>query len=343
MFRQSVSLPFRLTFMLLSFIALHGWACAITNEPETTKLEVGKHFERQIAGTEVHSYELDLAIDQYALVTVDQRGIDLAIWNYDPKGQKMSEVDAIRAGDVEAVFFVGEIAGPYRLEIRTTSPKAPVGQYDIKIKELRPATQKDKYSWAGAKLVTAAFTLEKQGSADSFRKAIAKYNEALPIFRSGGLRTWEANVLYVMANDYVFLGEKQKALEFGNQAVQVSQIAAQEADKAERETAIKVQANALDILGRVHNELGDKKKALEYFNQALPLHKSIGNRAGELTSLTSISMSYQYIGDYKKSLTFAEQAGELARELGDHAREGSVFNNLCVLYEYIGEFKRALD
>lgn len=343
MFRQSVLLPFRLSFLLVSIIALHGWANAATNEPETTKLELGKHFERQIASTEIHSYQLDLVVDQYAEVTVDQRGIDLAVWTYDPRGEKIAEVDGIRAGDFESIIFVGEIAGPYRLEIRTTSPKAPVGQYDIKIKELRLATQKDKYSYAGAKFVSAALTLEKQGSADSFRKAIAKYNEALPIFKSAGLRWWEANVLYLMANDYVFLGEKQKALECGTQAVEVGQIAVTEADTAERKIAIKVQANALDILGRVHNELGDKKKALEYFNQALPLHKSIGNRPGELTSLINISMAYQYMGDYKKSLTFTEQAAALATELGDHAREGSVFNNLCVLHEGMGEFKRALD
>src|SRR5262249_15949764 len=153
MFRQSVLLPFRFSFMLLSLIALHGWAHA-TNEPELTKLEVGQHFERQIAGTEVHSYQLDLTVDQFAEVRVDQRGIDLAIWTYDPKGQKIAEVDGIRAGDFESLIFVGEIAGPYRLEIRTTSPNAAVGQYDIKIKELRPATQKDKSSYAGAVLVS---------------------------------------------------------------------------------------------------------------------------------------------------------------------------------------------
>ena len=339
MFRQSVLLPYRSAFLLVSLIALHGWA----NATEPTKLEAGKHFERQIAGTEVHTYQLDLLVDQTAEVTVDQRGIDLAIWTYDPKGQKIAEVDGIRAGDFESIIFLGEIAGPYRLEIRTTSPTAPAGQYDIKIKELRAATQQDKASYAGAIFVSAALTLEKQGSADSFRKAIAKYNEALPIFRSAGLHKWEANVLYLMANDYIYLGEKQKALEYGNQAVQVSQIAVQEADKAEREFAIKAQANALDVLGRVHNELGDKKTALEYFNQALVLHKSLGNRAGQLTSLMNISMSYQYMGDYKKSLTVAEQARALASELGDRIREGSTLNNLCVLHEDIGEFKRALD
>ena len=62
----------------------------------------------------------------------------------------------------------------------------------------------------------------------------------------------------------------------------------------------------------------------------------MGNKTGQLTSLMSISMAYQYIGDYKQSFTFAEQAGALARELGDHAAEGSVFNNLCVLHEDIG-------
>ena len=341
MFRQSVLLPFRVSFLLLSLIALHSGTYA--NEPETTKLEAGKHFERPIAGTEVHTYQLDLLVDQFAEVTVDQRGIDLAVWTYDPRGQKIAEVDGIRAGDFESLIFLGEIAGSYRLEIRTTSATAAAGQYDLQIKDLRPATQKDKDSYAAAKFVSAAMTLEKQGSADSFRKAIANYTEALPILKSAGLRNWEANVLYLMANDYVFVGEKQKALEYGNEAVQLAQIAGQDGDKAERDIAIKVQANALDVLGRVHNELGDKKKALEYFNQALALHKSMGNKTGQLTSLMNISMAYQYIGDYKQSLTFAEQAGALARELGDHAVEGSVFNNLCVLHEDIGEFKRALD
>ena len=123
----------------------------------------------------------------------------------------------------------------------------------------------------------------------------------------------------------------------------MGQIAAREADNREREIAIKVQANALDVLGRVHNELGNKKTALEYFNQALSLHKSIGNRVGELTSVMSISMAYQRIGDYQKSLTFSEQGAALAGELGDHAREGSAFNNLCVLYQDMGDFKRAID
>ncbi len=87
MLRQSGLLPLRFTFLLLTLFALHGWAHATTNESETTRLEVGKHFERQIAGSEVHSYQLDLLVDQFAEITIDKRGIDLVIWTYDPTGK----------------------------------------------------------------------------------------------------------------------------------------------------------------------------------------------------------------------------------------------------------------
>ncbi len=350
MSRPGVLLPLRLFCLLLSLLALHGWADAATSETET-KLEVGKTLERQIARGEIHSYLLDLPLNQYAEVAVDQQSIDLAVWAYDATGQKLVEADGLRAGDYESIIFIGEGTGPYRLEVRTTSPKAPQGSYAIRIKELRAANEKDKYSVTGGRLMAAALQLEKQGSADSFRKAIAKHQESLPLWKSAGAPAWEANVLYLIANDYVFLGEKQKALESATNAVQLAQVAVKqtdksatsEAEKQERYFAVKVEANALDILGRVHNEFGDKKKALEYLNQALPLHKSIADRAGELTSLTSISMAYQYMGDFQKALAVAAQASALAKELGDHAKEGSIFNNICVIHENLGDFKRALD
>lgn len=238
---------------------------------------------------------------------------------------------------------MGEIAGPYRLEIRSSSPKAPPGRYEIKIKELRTATEKDKHTVTGSRIVAAASQLERQGSADSFRQAIAQYHEVLPIWKLAGLRLWEATVLYLIANDYVFLGEKQKALESATSAVEVAQAAAKEADNEERTVAVKVEANALDVMGRVHNELGDKKKALEYFNQALPLHKSIGNRQGELTSVTGISTAYQYMGDFQRALTVAEEASRIAKELGDQAKAGLIFNNICVIHENLGDLKQALD
>ena len=341
MFPQSVFFPFRFFCLVLSLLALHGLSHAAVSETDT-KLEPGKRVERQFAASDIHSYQFDLLLNQYAEVVVDQRGIDVAIWGYDPKGQKLAEADAFRVGDEESIIFVGDTPGIYRLEIRSSTPKVPAGSYEIRIKELRPATEKDKLTITGSRIVATAVQLEKQGSADGFRKAIAKYQEALLVFKQAN-RSWEATVLYLIANDYVSLSDRQKALEFATNAVEVSQAAAKEANQEERTLAVKIQGNALNAMGHVYTEMGDKKKALEYFNQALPLHKSISNRQGELISINNISMTYGYMGDYQKALTFAEEAAALAKELGDYAMEGSIFNNMCVIHDDLGEFKEALD
>src|SRR6185437_12125702 len=103
--------------------------------------------------------------------------------------------------------------------------------------------------------------------------------ESLPIWRATGFKTWEANTLYLIANNYIFLGEKQKAFEYANQAVPLAHVAASEGDEDQRVKSVKVEAYALDIVGRIYNEFGDKKKAIEVFNQALPLHRSISDRS----------------------------------------------------------------
>src|SRR5262245_60855489 len=112
--------------------------------PEVTSLEVSKPIERSITGGEVHAYNLALKVDQYAHINLDQRGIDLAIWTFDPAGKKISEVDAFRVGEKEQIMIVSEVSGTYRIEVHTTFPKVPTGRYEITLPELRPATERDK-------------------------------------------------------------------------------------------------------------------------------------------------------------------------------------------------------
>src|SRR5215468_12778112 len=49
-------------------------------------LELAKPIEREITGGQVHVYNLTLKVDEYAEIDVDQRGIDLAVWTFDPTG-----------------------------------------------------------------------------------------------------------------------------------------------------------------------------------------------------------------------------------------------------------------
>jgi CHAT domain-containing protein/tetratricopeptide (TPR) repeat protein len=341
MSRQSVFVRFpQLILLIVTLMASSGSASA---QFDVTTLSVGKPIERKLAGGQVHVYELDLPLNDYAEVVVDQRSIDVSVTAYDPKGQKLTYVDGLKVPDQESLLLIGATPGPYRLEIRSPFAKAPEGTYQIGIKELRTASEKDKNSVAAWRLVAEGLELDRQTKAASWRQAIEKYQEALPLWRAAGFKTWEANALYLIANNYIFLGEKQKAFEYANQAVPLAHAAASEGDEDQRVKSVKVEAYALDIVGRIYNEFGDKKKAIEVFNQALPLHRSISDRSGELFTVSLMASAYQYMGDMQRALSLYDEATAIAKEVGDHAREGTILNNVCALYDNVGNYKQALD
>lgn len=327
--------------VVLVLFALQGLTPAQSNTTDTS-LELGKPIQRRIAGGEVHTYRLDLSASQYAEVLVEQPSVDVAMTTYDSQGRKLSESNMVRAGGPEAVAFSADLTGSYRIDVRPAFPKANEGTYEIKITKLRTATAQDKAAVAGLRLFAEAIELERKSDAESIRKAIAKYQESLPLWHATGMVSWEANVLSMIGHDYMYLGEKQKAFDFAGQGLALVEKGG-EGDEEEQLRIKKVHAYAFDHLGQIHNHFGDKKKALEYFNQALPLHISTKDPTGELSTLSSIVMAYQYMGEYQKGLEFAAKALPIARELGDRATEATLLNNTCVLHESIGNYKQALD
>ena len=64
-------------------------------------------------------------------------------------------------------------------------------------------------------------TLYRQGSAESLRQAIQKWQEALSLYRVLNDKKNEANTLVWIGRIYSALGEKQKALDFYNQALPI--------------------------------------------------------------------------------------------------------------------------
>ena len=306
-------------------------------------LEVNKPIDREINGGEVHAYNLSLKVDEYARVEVDQRGIDLAIWTFDPSGKKISEVDAFRVGEKEAIFLVTDAPGTYRIEIHTTFPKVPTGRYEITVPEIRPATQRDKESYRAGLLIDEAFDFERKLNPEGWRNAIEKYKAALTLWQSIGDTAWEVNTLYLIAGVYINLADKQNAFDFANRAVSLAETAVKSASAENRSTALKVQAWALDTLGRVHNEFGDRKKAVELFTQALAIRKQLNDRPGTIVTLNNLAIVHQAMGDPRKSLQFLTETRDLLKDLGDRAKEGAFLNNMCVVYEDIAEYAKAIE
>ena len=95
--------------------------------------------------------------------------------------------------------------------------------------------------------------LRKQGTAESLRQAITKYEEALPLYRAVGDRRKEALTLNNIGYIYSALGEKQKALEYFNQSLPLSRATGDKAGEA----------RTLSNIGAVYSALGEKQTALE--------------------------------------------------------------------------------
>ena len=306
-------------------------------------LLLGKSIERELGAGEAHSYALSLAAGQYVLVLADQRGIDVTLSAFDPNGKKLIEADMFRVGETEELALVAETSGSYRLEVRSLDKTAAKGRYEVKIKELRAATEQDKSVVAAERLIAEGIELDKQATAATWRKAIEKYQQSLPLWQSAKDPAWEATTLYLIGTAYVFLGEKQKAFEFANQALVSAEAAANRSDEEQRRAGMNVKAYALETLGRVHNEFGDKKKALELFSQSLSLRKAIGNRNAEANVINNMATAYKLMGDYQNALSLWDQARLIFSELGDRGKEATALNNLCVVHEDMGRYPTALD
>lgn len=69
-------------------------ALATASPGHENSLELGVAVERELAASETHSYALAFAADQYARLTVEQKGIDVVVAFYDPDGSMIVQVDS---------------------------------------------------------------------------------------------------------------------------------------------------------------------------------------------------------------------------------------------------------
>jgi len=195
------------------------------------------------------------------------------------------------------------------------------------------ATSQDATRAAAEQALLEGMQLFQQGTAESLRQAIAKWEEALPLYRATGDKAAEAITLTGIGRVYDRLGEKQKALEFYNQSLPLS-----------RATEDKTQeALTLNNIGAVYSALGEKQKALEFYNQSLPLRRVTGDKAGEAITLNNIGKVYDDLGQKQKALEFYNQSLPLSRATGDKAGEAITLNNIGRVYDDLGQKQKALE
>jgi CHAT domain-containing protein/Tfp pilus assembly protein PilF len=302
---------------------------AVNSAESQEPIVVGQPVTREMRGGEQHTYQVSLSAGQYARVVVEQKGIDVVLSLLGADGKPLLEVDNNLSGTrgMEIVSLVAEVSSTYVLSVRSLEKNASAGRYEVRLEDLRTATETDRTRITAERTYAVAAQLQNERTAESRRKAVERYGEALRLTREVGDKGGEAMTLTNIGIIYNLLGEPQKALEPLNEALTIWHAIGDR----------HLEAITLSINGRVYYAVGDPQKALESYSLALPVMRAVGDQSGEAGTFTQIGSVYRLIGEPQKALDYFAQALPLWRAVGDRRNEATVLNNMGTVYNLLGE------
>ena len=316
------------------------------DEKDIRTLEPGKPIKREMAGGQQHSYLVRLKDNQFLKTIVEQDGIDVVVQVSGPNGKFLIEVDSERRlqGQEEAPL-VAEVAGDYQLMVRPQLKSASGGSYQIRIEELRAATDTDRALQEGRKQYEESLKLERAG----------KYDEALLLAQ----RVLEIRERYLtvenhdvaeaiirLADIYTDRGEYVKAEPFYRRALDICE---NMLGKDHPSTA-----RSLNNLAGLYYLQGRQLEAEPLYRRALDIkEKALGkDHLSIAKSLNNLAMLYGSQGKYAEAEPLYQRALDIfEKALGkDHPDTAECLSNLAGPYFLQGKyadaeplFKRALD
>jgi CHAT domain-containing protein/tetratricopeptide (TPR) repeat protein len=300
-------------------------------------LEPGKVIEREISGTQAHSYRLPLAEGECAILIVEQRGIDVSATVYYPLDKPLAVFDfEKRKTGEERVLVVAEQPGEYRAAIRAAYPQAPAGHYAVRIAERRAATATERSVFQARRFSLEASQLNVAGK---FADAIAATERAV-----------ETAETALGAND-VYIGDLLSKLGLLEQRT-----GAYERAEAHLARAIRLSENAL---GRGHPQtleairwLAAVYTAEGRYGKAEPLleeqvgaiEKALGPEHPLMVrALSDISHLHQLRGDMERALAEQKRVLAIAEKVlapDDTSLIGAI-SNLGDFYSLVGDNQHA--
>jgi len=311
------------------------WLSPVRSQEQTNAylLTAGQPVVREMRGGEQHTYHVKLSAGQYARIVVDQKGIDVVLVLLGADGKPLFEVDNNLSGTrgMEVLSLLAEVSGDYVLNVGSLEKDASAGRYEIRLEDLRNATDADRTHVAAERSYCAAAQLQNERTGESQRKALERYVEALRLMREAKDQRGEAMTLTNLGQVYNFLSQPQKALAQLNQALTVWHAIGDR----------HLEAITLSIIGRVYYAQGQPHKALEFHSRALPVMHATGDQSGEAVTFMEIGTVYRLLGEPQKALDHFAQALPLMRIVGDRRNEAIVLNNMGTVYNLLNEPQKA--
>ena len=135
-----------------------------------SQLELHKPVERRLSGGESHRCRIALQGGESAALTVEQRGIDIAIRVSDGADNTIATFDQeSRAQGQEHALIVADQAAIYQINVSARYPRDPAGNYEVRVDDIRRATGRDRLVDQAHRIEAAverpaSFTSRRMGS-----------------------------------------------------------------------------------------------------------------------------------------------------------------------------------
>lgn len=317
------------------------------NAQEVTTLELGKPIEREVAGGQKHSYQVVLSQGQYVKVEVKQHGVGIGMSIQLPGGKPIAVIDPPGMVQEPMIQQVAESSGVYWFSVYTKANAAP-GSYEIRIAELRPATENERAMQEARNLTRQVNQLKREGR---FKEARPLLILILEIREKvlGPDHLAVADALGSLATSYQEAGDYASAELLQLRAVEIIKkvLGPEHTDVADE----------LLNLGILYQEKGDHIKAEALLQKALGIYEKANQTENQsvVAMLSSLGGIYSERGDYERAEKYFDRArairekllgpdhfhlaasfvelGGVAYAAGDYAKAEAMFQRALTLYE----------
>lgn len=306
----------------------------VTFVGEPQRLVPGEPVERELKGGEGHAYELALAAGEYVHVVVEQKGIDVAVRRIGPDGQVVRRVDTPHgAQGPEDFFAITDTAVTLRLEVILEDMTSPAGRYEAKVQEQRVATGTDRRHLQAWERFLGGEEFRRQATEETSRRAIALYQEALPVWKELGYVTWEAEALYRIGWVSHDLGDFGPALTAFEEVLPLlSHLGRKD-----------LEGIVLNRRGAILFRRGQWESAEASHEAALARFREIGRPDLEASALNNLGNLWIHLGEAHRARESFNQALGRARETGDTLEESFALQGMGEVLTFQGKLQAAQD
>lgn len=294
-------------------------------------LTPGDRIERESSSGETHSYQITLNAGQYLHAVIERSGIDVGGAIYGPNEQRLLEFHCRQRGPTP-VSLIAESVGTYRLEIRPIE-EGSTGRYVLRVENIRSGTAQDRSRILAERAFADGEQRCAEWKAESFWKAMEKFEEALVLWKSTDGRREEANTLRTIGDIWHFLSESQKALKYYNAALLF----------AKKTNDRQSESETISSIGYVSVFLGENQQGLESGVKALKLAQDISNHYAEAQAFDLIGEAHYGFGSIQKALNSYQQALSIWHDLKDHRGQALALLHSGYAYSDLSDTQRALD